>query len=280
VRESGLPALRPAGRAGKDDTMENPVTFRLDHIVIMVGDLDDTIADYRALGFTVLPGGEHPGRGSRNALVVFADGVYLELISFARPAPDFRWWQAFERDGEGFIDFALLPSDVDAAASAARARGVAVSGPEAGGRQRPDGVAVAWRNARPDGSDLPFLCFDVTPRALRVPEGAVRVHANGATGVTRLTVAVADADRSLTRYGAYVGAEGRALAPTADGLRRAEIVLAGATVELVAPGESGEASEALRRRIERRGEGPLALGLAGKGGPLDPALLHSAAIAF
>ena len=48
----------------------------IDHIVIAVADLDAAVRDYTALGFTVLPGGEHP-RGSRNALVVFADGAYL-----------------------------------------------------------------------------------------------------------------------------------------------------------------------------------------------------------
>eukprot|EP01041_Mallomonas_annulata_P028533 gene28533-50396_t len=47
-----------------------------------VADLDAAVADYASLGFTVLPGGEHP-RGSRNALVVLADGAYLEIIAFA-----------------------------------------------------------------------------------------------------------------------------------------------------------------------------------------------------
>ena len=53
--------------------MDHPLA--LDHIVIAVNDLDTAITDYRALGFQVLVGGQHPGRTSHNALVVFADGA-------------------------------------------------------------------------------------------------------------------------------------------------------------------------------------------------------------
>jgi catechol 2,3-dioxygenase-like lactoylglutathione lyase family enzyme len=49
--------------------------FALDHVVIAVGDLEQAIADYRSLGFTVVPGGRHPGRTSHNALIVFEDGA-------------------------------------------------------------------------------------------------------------------------------------------------------------------------------------------------------------
>ena len=47
------------------------LAFRLDHVVIRVNDLDHAIDDYRNLGFTVVRGGEHPGWGSRNALIAF-----------------------------------------------------------------------------------------------------------------------------------------------------------------------------------------------------------------
>jgi catechol 2,3-dioxygenase-like lactoylglutathione lyase family enzyme len=236
------------------------VTFGLDHIVILVDDLDRAIADYRALGFNIFPGGEHPGRGTHNALVVFADGAYLELIAFKSPVPGFRWWHVYETDGEGFVDFALLPSDVDAAVTAARSRGVAVPDPENGGRARPDGVAVAWRNARPPTSDLPFLCFDVTPRNLRVPEGKAREHANGVTGVARLTVAVADLAASLTRYEAYLG-----IAPIGS-----SIMVGAFAIELV---------QASPERLAKRGEGPVAMTLrADRSRKLDRAIAHGAEI--
>jgi catechol 2,3-dioxygenase-like lactoylglutathione lyase family enzyme len=63
------------------------MSLPLDHIVIAVQDLERTIADYQSLGFNVLRGGEHPGRSTHNALVVFADGVYFELIAWRAPRP-------------------------------------------------------------------------------------------------------------------------------------------------------------------------------------------------
>jgi catechol 2,3-dioxygenase-like lactoylglutathione lyase family enzyme len=238
------------------------LTFRPDHVVILVADLDRAIADYRALGFTVMPGGEHPGRGTKNALVVFEDGAYLELIAFRAPVPGFRWWHVFERDGEGFVDFALLPSDVDEAVAAARARGVAVGDPENGGRARPDGVSVKWRNARPASSDLPFLCFDVTERGLRVPEGELRRQPNGSTGVAEIAVAVADPAASLKRYADYLGVE-----PQGGSVGVGDLA-----IRLV-PASSD--------RLARRGEGPTALTLrAAENRTLDPALTHGAVISL
>ena len=178
----------------------------LDHLVIAVHDLDAAIARHRAAGFTVQPGGRHPGRTSHNALIVFADGAYIELIAWTAPAPQERWWRVLQAHGEGFVDFALLPSDTLAVLQAAQARGLhSMQGPVDGGRIRPDGLALQWRTARHDTPDLPFLCGDITARALRVPEGAARQHANGAFGVAEVVVAVDDLGASVARYRALLG---------------------------------------------------------------------------
>lgn len=181
--------------------------FALDHVVIVVRDLDAVVAAYRAAGFTVAPGGRHPGRNTRNALVVFADGAYLELIAYDAPSPDERWWRVLEAHGEGLVDFALLPQDISGVVAAARARGLAGLAERPGSRARPDGLQIAWQSARPASSDLPFLCSDLTPRALRVPEGEVRLHANGALGIAEVRVAARDLAATLARYRAYLGEE-------------------------------------------------------------------------
>lgn len=178
----------------------------LDHVVIAVHDLDRSIADYRSLGFTVNPGGRHPGRSSHNALIVFADGAYIELIAWQAAAPEERWWRLLQSRGEGFVDFALLPGDTAAAIDAARSRGLAtIIGPVEGGRVRPDGMALQWRTARQASHDLPFLCGDVTARNLRVPEGEARQHPNGVSGVAGLSIAVRDLGVSVERYSALLG---------------------------------------------------------------------------
>lgn len=199
------PAPAPAAR-GPDSPADRSALLGLDHVVLAVQDLDAACADYTAQGFTVVRGGRHPGRTSHNALIVFDDGAYIELIAWTAPAPQERWWRVLQAGGEGLVDFALLPLDTAAAVAAARARGLAgISDPLDGGRVRPDGVALQWRSARQATSDLPFLCGDVTPRAGRVPEGEVRQHANGARGVAMLRVAVDDLARSVQRYRALLG---------------------------------------------------------------------------
>ncbi len=261
---------------------------QIDHIVIAVRDLARAIDDYRALGFTVVAGGEHPGRTSHNALVVFADGAYLELIAWRAPAPGERWYRDLERDGEGLVDFALLPSNAATVALAAQQRGLStLSGAIDGGRARPDGVQVKWQTARHATADLPFLCGDVTPRDLRVPEGALRSHANGARGVCRVDVAVRNLDHSLARYRALLGPsfEAGISVPALDpatGLYSASLRIQTATLRLLTPAtaQSTAAAQALAQRLATRGEGPCALTLYAPGGALDSARTHGVALDF
>lgn len=239
----------------------------LDHIVIAVADLDRAMADYRALGFQVLPGGQHPGRTSHNALVVFADGAYLELIAWRAPAPEERWYRTLSAHGQGLVDYALLPPDTAEALAQAQARGLhTLTGPLDGGRLRPDGAQLRWQTARHATPDVPFLCGDLTPRALRVPEGSVRQHPNGAQGVAEVTVAVHNLDATLARYRALLGAQADGAAATIEeSIHSARIPLGGVTLVLQspAPNATGEspAAQALRERLSTRGEGPCAFTL-------------------
>ncbi len=233
----------------------------LDHVVIAVASLDEAVADYRRAGFNVIAGGRHPGRNTANALAVFDDGSYLELIAYSAPSPEERWWRVLDAAGEGLVDFALWPDDIDAAVAAARERGLSELTAVPGARQRPDGVQIAWSSARQVRHDLPFLCADITPRALRVPEGEVRRHANGARGIAEVQVAVHDVAASLARYRMLLGPD----AVADDGRVRLH------GFDAVLHAEPGRP----------RGEGPSAIVLkadaAGSQGPIDPALTHGAA---
>ena len=246
--------------------------FALDHVVIAVEDLERAIADYRALGFTVEPGGRHPGRTSHNALVVFEDGAYLELIAWTAPNPAERWNVELLAHGEGFMDFALLPEDVPRAIAEASARGLTLNGPIDGGRVRPDGKELKWQTGRQTSFDLPFLCGDVTPRDLRVPTGAARRHGNGATGVATVVVAVKDLEISRARYEALLGVRVPDAAVELDGC---SLALAGAG------GTASKFHAAAMERFASRGEGPCALvltGLSGSTATLDIAATHGAPI--
>ncbi len=242
------------------------MSLSLDHVVILVSDLDAAIADYTALGFNVQPGGTHAEGATHNALIVFEDGSYLELIAFLHRRVAHRWGPWFDRGHVGFVDFALLPTTVTEVIARAHAGGVDYRGPIDSGRTRPDGAIVRWQLGTAPSRDLPFLCGDVTPRALRVQEGAVRLQPNGVRGVASLTVLVADVDASLARYTALLGQTSPA-APThvaGLGLSQATLPIGTTTLVLVAPGPDPEApgAVALRARLADTGEGVIGLSLA------------------
>jgi catechol 2,3-dioxygenase-like lactoylglutathione lyase family enzyme len=249
------------------------MTFSLDHIVIAVRDLDRAIADYGKLGFTVLCGGEHP-RGTANALIAFEDGSYFELIGFPRPVPGFRWWEVLQKAGPGFVDFAILAGDLETDLRDAQAKGFATDKVEPGARIRPDGVRVAWQTARAPTSDVPFLCADITPRPLRIPDGDARNHPNGALGVSAITVAVRDLATSLVRY--------RALLP--EGLQRdrteyaASFICGPAIIQLLQPEIVAPGMQEVAAHLQNRGEGPFAVTLRGSQAVrfFDPVLTRGA----
>jgi catechol 2,3-dioxygenase-like lactoylglutathione lyase family enzyme len=253
----------------------------LDHLVILVPDLDAATNDYRALGFCVQPGGTHADGATHNALVVFADGSYLELIAFLRPQAGHRWGGHAARGHSGFVDFALLPSSVGVVVAEAAGRGLAYQGPQDGGRLRPDGERLVWQIGTPPTPELPFLCGDITPRALRVPDGAVRQHPNGVAGVACVTVAVADLEASLARYAALLGQPGERLPLTGLGLQQARLQLGAASLLLVAPGAGahGPAAQALHSALGGRAAGVVGLALWGPAAAsLSLTRCHGAAI--
>ncbi|CAN5620651.1 VOC family protein [soil metagenome] len=232
----------------------------IDHIVIMVSDLETAARQWGDLGFTVVPGGKHP-RGTHNALIAFDDGSYLELIAFWEPDYDAHKWHKFKDSGIGLIDHALGSDDLAREVEDLNARGIEYVGPTPGARSRPDGVELAWRTAQPAGAadhGLPFLIDDVSDRALRVPSGDQARHSNGVMGIDKLEIVVENLAGVVTRYGAIVGAEP---APGADHQSigqpsQSAVLIAGPhRIELHRPDGPGDASA----RVSAYGDGPYAV---------------------
>jgi catechol 2,3-dioxygenase-like lactoylglutathione lyase family enzyme len=169
---------------------ERAILQGIDHLVIVVPELEAAIASYRGLGFTVVPGGRHP-IGTHNALIAFADGSYLELIAFFEPSPQHRWYQRLQQGG-GLIDFCLQTDDLAGDVKGFRDAGVAIADPRPLSRVRPDGFELRWVLSIPEAHAgvAPFLIEDETPRDERVPR--VTAHPNGVTGIQLVTVAVSD----------------------------------------------------------------------------------------
>jgi hypothetical protein len=236
---------------------------RLDHLVILVGDLDLAAADYERLGFTVTPGGEHADGLTRNALVPFEDGSYFELVSFLDPEDptDNVWgWRGF-LPKEGLIDYCVASADLESDVRRLESLGFGVDGPDDGGRRLPDGVEIRWRSARmcQEGRLLPFLIEDLTPRELRVPGGPAAEHPNGATGIARLEISAPDVEEAAASLAMLVESD------TGVSVRLGACLLSPVATE------KGDAAA----------PGPSAVELIGEVGiprELDPLLTHGAGI--
>jgi hypothetical protein len=236
----------------------------IDHLVIAVPDLGAAIKTYRDLGFTVSPGGRHPGVGTENALIAFRDGAYLELVGFHEPRPDHRWWEPLQRGG-GLVDFCLQTDDFAGDAAALRRAGVDMGEPERRHRVRPDGVEVRWTCALARGAHrgvAPFVIAEETGRDERVPPG--RAHANGVTGVGRVTVAVGDLAAVRGWYARVLGTAGEDLACPELGAAGVRFGIGPHTFEFLAPTGAG----AVRAWLATRGASPYAATLVGAPRPV------------
>jgi catechol 2,3-dioxygenase-like lactoylglutathione lyase family enzyme len=239
----------------------------IDHVVIVVPDLDAAIASYGDLGFTVVSGGRHP-IGSHNALIGFADGAYLELIAFFEPTAMHRWRAMLDKGG-GLVDFCMQTDDLAADAAAFRAAGVAMGEPWPLSGTRPDGYTLSWvlcTPGDPHGGLAPFLIEDTTPRDERVPKQ--RAHANGVTGIASLTVAAPDSKVVRRWWEAIPGARAGDVRRDDVGGAGARITVGSHALDFVAPTAP---TSPLGAWISSRGPSPYALGLktSGTTGALD-----------
>jgi hypothetical protein len=193
----------------------------IDHLVVVVKDLDKAAKDYERLGFTVVPGGQHPV-GSHNVLIPFADGTYLEIIAFYREAVDHRWWDPLSK-GERLVDFCFQTDDLRGDTKKLKDAGVPINDPVPWSRKRPDGYELKWLLSLATGSHrgiAPFLIEDVTSRTERIPQQFT--HRNRVTGIEKLTVAVGELVQIEKWYDALLGAKGEPIAAGelgAEGLR-------------------------------------------------------------
>lgn len=97
---------------------QEPLVSGIDHIPVVVRDLERAQADFRAMGFAIKPGRFHAD-GIRNAHVKFPDGTEIELITAPRAVDELtsEYRAKMEKD-EGPVYFGLYAP----ASGAVRAR--------------------------------------------------------------------------------------------------------------------------------------------------------------
>lgn len=199
----------------------------VDHVLVSVADLEQSMAAFTALGFTVQRGGEHDH--THNALIIFNDHSYIELLSLkatwyrpflrmlakcgllgavARYKKTFSWrtlhWitQAY-----GAIDWCLRTDDLDANINRLAVAGVPLLTCQQYQRRRPDGQQLWFRLGSARDRDLPFLVQDESSLYDRVPIDGQTQHANGACGIRQITLSVKNVEQAQARWSTLMSCE-------------------------------------------------------------------------
>jgi hypothetical protein len=144
----------------------------VDHLVYATPDLQQGVDRIeRVLGVRATPGGQHPGRGTRNALVSLGPARYLEIIGPDPGQPVPAQPRPFGIDGltePTLMAWAAKGTELEQLARAAAGGGVRLGDVISGSRRRTDGVMLTWRYTDPrtvvaDGLVPFFIDWGSTP---------------------------------------------------------------------------------------------------------------------
>ena len=123
----------------------------LDHLVYATPDLEATCRDLEIrLGVRASAGGQHPGRGTHNALISIGPRVYLEIIGpdplrlQAKPV----WFGIDQLSAPKLITWAVRVDDLEAFIKEISPN--ANVGPvRSGSRKTPEGTTLSWQLTEP-----------------------------------------------------------------------------------------------------------------------------------
>ena len=125
----------------------------VDHLVYATPDLGLGIDRVeRLLGIRATPGGQHPGAGTRNALIALGPTAYLEIVGpdLEQPEPGQpRWFRIDELDEPRLVTWAAKSDAIDRIRNEAQRLGIGLGDTVAGSRRRNDGVLLVWRYTNP-----------------------------------------------------------------------------------------------------------------------------------
>src|SRR5579859_3398240 len=244
---------------------------RFDHTVIAVRDLDTAMSSYQKLGFAVSQGGQHPGMGTRNALIRFGLD-YIELLTVDDPNQAI----AARLAGRALVDFlqqrnggplgyALASDGLEQEAERLSHTNLTIGEPFPMQRMRPDGHLLAWRLLIPNQvawrRPWPFLIQWDTPDEQRLAWEMSGAHPNGAIGWSGIAIAVRDMEYCVGLYRRLLQQEpGSAEDVEHLAARRIRFQVGSSSIELLQPSRDG----LVQWMLEEMGEGPFEITLAVK----------------
>lgn len=130
-----------------------PIVGRVDHLVYATPDLERTSAELeQRFGVRASPGGQHPGRGTRNVLIAIGPTCYMEVVGpdptqTAPPNP--RWFRVDALAEPRLVAWAAHGTNLSHVVSDASRRGVHLGNVGVGWRKRLDGLDLIWQYTDP-----------------------------------------------------------------------------------------------------------------------------------
>jgi len=175
----------------------------IDHVVLLVRDLDRARSTYERLGFTLTPRGYHT-LGSQNHCIMFGTD-YIELLAVPQPHPAMQYFSDFLANGEGLGAIALATDDAEGAQRELVAAGVNADPPMDFSRpvHLPEGARDAsFRIVQLSPGDTAgcrtFLCQHFTPDLVWRDEYCS--HALGVTAIAAVGIVVEDPASGVAGY--------------------------------------------------------------------------------
>ena len=145
---------------------------KVDHLVYAAPDLQAGIERIEQLcGVRATPGGQHPGVGTRNALVALGPATYLEIIGPDPEQPTPKQPRTFGIDAltaPRLVTWAAKSGSLDDLVRDAQSHGIAFGAVGSGSRKTPQGTLLQWRYTSPrtmiaDGIVPFFIDWGHTP---------------------------------------------------------------------------------------------------------------------
>jgi hypothetical protein len=178
----------------------------IDHLVIVVTDLDHAEATYKKLGFTLSPRANHSEQMGTSNHTIMLQNDYFELLGIRTPTDSNKRWQDALAHGEGLAGMAAQTSNAAEAQKLWRGRGYAASDVQAFSRvvNRPGGVTV---DAKFEMTSLPngilpgasiFACAQLTRNAVWLPE--LMEHANTAVAIRKFTIVTGHPEMDASKW--------------------------------------------------------------------------------
>jgi hypothetical protein len=171
---TALALITTGGGASQKGAAE--LLTKVDHLVYATHDLNRGVEEIeKLLGVRATPGGQHPGRGTRNALITLGPTTYLEIIAPDPEQPPPKTPRPFGIDRlkeSRLVAWAAKGSDLGRLRDEAARKGARLGEVLSGSRRRTDGVLLSWRYTDPqtvlaDGLVPFFIDWGQSPHPAR-----------------------------------------------------------------------------------------------------------------